>query len=188
MRRMDQIHRDNFYTNYRDLADYTQFLGLYFDSALAALRPHEVWLDAGAGAAVAIRGYLTAYPQGGKAVGVGVAYPAQNALGEAAAVSPNKKELGEQRFNYVEGYLEDLPPQAFQVFGPHFQLITDVFGPAMYSPLLDRVVRTYAELLAPDGLLMLVLDMHNLRLVDSSQVALPIQDWFLAMEGLEVVE
>ena len=188
LQRMNQIHRDNFYTNYRDLADYTQFLGLDFDSALAALRPHEIWLDAGAGAGVALQEYLNLYPQGGKVVGLGITYPTQDALQRPWPRPLELANPAEQRLAYVEGYLEDLPRQKLQVFGTHYQLITDVFGPMMYSPYPDQVLQIYGELLAPDGMVMLLIDMHNLHLVDSSMATLAVQDWFLKMEGLELVE
>ena len=180
LRRMHQIHRDNFYTNYRDIADYTQFLGLDFDSAIAALRHHELWLDAGAGVGAALEEYLQKFPGGGKVVGTGIDLAKFKSISQQAEFK--------DRASYVEGYMEDLAREKLQIFGEHYQLITDVFGPMMYSPHLDRILNLYGDLLAPGGLVMFILDTSNVHFLDDWHVERPLYEWFLNMEGLEVVQ
>ena len=182
-KRMRQIHQDSFYNDHRDLEEYTYFFGHYFDAAVSALRAHEVWLDSGAGAGTALMQYLEQYPAGGKVVGTGLR------LKDADRA---RWEEGRQRYphrmSYQVGPMEHGPPARWQIFGEHYQLITDVFGPIVYTHRPDRLVRRYGELLIPGGFLMLIIDVNNLLIVDRWKVRWPLQDWILAWRGFELVE
>ena len=182
LRHMQQIHRDSFYTDHRDLHEYTSFLGPSFDAAIAALRPHEVWLDSGAGTGVALMEYLKNYAQGGKVVGTGVVLK-----DDPGHPWQEMQEQYPQRIYFQAGMMERGPTERWEIFGK-YQLITDVFGPLIYSHRIDRIMRRYGELLAPGGMLMATIDINNILIIDRWRVAHRVQEWILAMQGWELLE
>lgn len=102
----------------------------------------KVWMDIGAGNAMAMRELATS----GHLQSHQFLYAFGLHVPNSAAMAAKMLERTGQ-FKYLQGKFEDQNLSSL----PKADLITDVFGAVSYSPHLDRVIRNALEQLAPGG-------------------------------------
>jgi hypothetical protein len=118
-------------------------------TTLKKLGPDAVWLDSGAGRAVAIREFLDnlSMPRIKKVIGISHTRPEDPAL--AGALKTHS-----ERFEYWASgkFIEEMDAQGeLAHLKGQVDLITDVFGPASYSKDLSKILEIYLSLLKKGG-------------------------------------
>jgi hypothetical protein len=187
----DKTNNSDSYIQNRGLSDYRQILGSDFSKFLGSLTKNDLWLDSGAGNAIAMIDYLSI---GGPARSLAIdAREPQNSVTLAAL------KKFPQQFTYQSGrYVQDYGPNEL----PSCKLITDVFGAVTYSSEVDVVFNRLLNALVEGGKLYFEAGMYtysdrpnedsdNLLIYKSDQGSLhpvPVRAWFNAISGAVYVE
>jgi len=169
------IVRGNRFNIRRDLSDYGTGLGPHFGPFLTKLGEGAHWIDAGAGLAYAHRQYA----RFGKArmTSVSLTRPAD------ATLDAFEREMKPQGYRYLSGQLiEDYPAARLG----RARLVTDLYGPAVYTSDLGKVLTTYAEVLEPGGRVYLLLDSRTR--FERNGKASTFEDWLAAAKGFRLVD
>jgi hypothetical protein len=172
----DIVNKNSFVT-YRTLGEYSLYLP-GFNKALAELPKDGVWMDLGAGKAVAMR---TAWSQDPSltrkyfAFGVEIPSDARTAV-EDAMVAGN--------FRYIEGKFESVDMTQL----PKANLITDVFGAVSYSPDLGRVMTNALSQLVPGGKMFTYYSMMGIKIKTGLFKSEDLLDYLRNIKGIEVVD
>jgi len=169
------IVRGNRFNVRRDLADYSTGLGPLFAPFVTKMAEGSHWIDAGAGLAYAHREYA----RFGKAklTSVSLTRPTDSTL------DAFERDMKPRGYRYLSGRLiEDYPPASLG----RAQLVTDVYGPAVYSSDLGKVLDTYTKVLEPGGRIYLLLD-SNTRFERGGNAS-SFADWLAAAKGLRLVD
>ncbi len=175
------------YNYTRRLKDYMTSLEDSFSGYINTLKKGDVWLDSGAGDALAQVDYLK---RGGVATVIAL----------DARQTENKETLGallqfSLQFRYFQGrYTENYQPQELYPL----KLITDVCGAIAYSSHLDRVLKVLLASLVPGGRLYFEMDDSTAplqanssdrliinKVTDKGEVHVAAADYFNAIKGIE---
>ena len=129
------------------LADYRSYFGDGFSRVLSELGNGDVWIDAGAGEAVAMRQYITDRGSRLRATCVAVGYAKPD------SVELMRFEQTADRFRYVSGkYFSAMTDRELGVDAGNVALITDYNGVLFYTTTLTDDVNRYLDLLRHDGM------------------------------------
>jgi SAM-dependent methyltransferase len=146
------------------------------EKSLQQLKPGQVWLDGGAGNAIALRQYLQ---EGGLARVIGVGYEAPLDPGYSKFI--RTPEAG--KFTYHSGRLfEQIPNQELG----RVDLITDLVGIASYTKSLDVTLKKYLELLKPGGEAYIQLSETRTRLINKRGQPVSLVDYLQGIQGAEI--
>lgn len=156
----------------RTLSGYSNALGIDLPFILDHLHGNQVWIDSGAGGAIAIadfhlraekRGIPSNQTPGTIAIGIkkpsllnlvedGNRSEGDNYYAERDAKLEQMEKQGRHR--YIESAVDKIKPEDL----PKAALITDLFGPLSYSDSPEEVLKWYMEVLAPNGRIFVGMD------------------------------
>lgn len=201
----DNQLRNNNFSTLRNLNSYRGVFGAAFSTAIKRLQYGDTWIDMGAGLAIAqtqllverrLRSHLPtlialSYERPRRLTSSIEYQSASRARYQARHIHYLEKHLVEfaDAFQYIEGRkVEDIPIREIAQPGS-VKLITDLFGPLSYSPELVKILRTYGELLAPNGQLHIAASDELLKVIEPlTGRALSIFDFIeLYCEGFRVI-
>jgi len=192
LRNATKIHANEFVT-IRGLGEYEKVLGTRFSARLASLRRGDHWIDMGAGDARAMATFLRDerfaqnMPRMPWPFRWGERPPQTTALGYEAPA--NLTELNQlEGFRYLGGrYLEETPLAELG----RGDLVTDLYGPASYTPHLDDVLGIYGEVAKPGADIFFLVDRRT-KIVDAAGNAVNrrrwISEWLREAQGVRGVE
>jgi hypothetical protein len=154
-----------------------------FARYLRRLNKNDVWIDMGAGSAVALR---EAPATGVKArrVAIGIQMPGEGAEGQSGL--PQALKDPTQRLSYLAGdYIENRNLSELQhEIGQPAQVISDVLGPMSYTDRPDKVLDRYLELLAPKG--KVFVSLSTMTRVESGVRDIGVEAWLRSIPGISV--
>lgn len=156
----------------RGLDEYDAVFKGELKKLLATLGPSDHWIDMGSGDGRALLDY---YLQGGKAHTTGITFERK----PATAPDPRKMR------SLVGRYVEEIPID--EIIGPAGKpkVITDLVGPVAYTSDLHKVLSIYEEVLADDGVALIVLSPMTL-VMDGDKGAM-IDEWLLEQSKSETI-
>ncbi len=177
-----QTIQENQFNTGRTLGIYKDELSDHFHNFLLNLRGHQVWIDAGAGEAKAVREYhAQVKSEDARAYTLAIGYVApqsqkyQDFLVQAAK---------HKKFKYLSGrFLEEIPLKDL----PSAALISDVYGPFHYSDRLDVVLEKYLSTLKKGGELY-IKTIEGFRILeDSAGNEVSFNDYFSSISGVQAI-
>jgi hypothetical protein len=169
-----EVVAPNRFNVHRGIHEYSEGLGPHFAPYVEKLSSSAHWIDAGAGRALAHRDYA----RFGRArmTSVSLTRPADP---ELEAFERSAKDRG---FRYLHGNpIENLSPRKLGAA----DLITDVYGPAVYAANLGKVMGVYVNTLKRGGRIYLLLDGHTS--FQKSGKPSSFEAWLESGSGLRVV-
>jgi len=175
---LHEIVKRNGFSKGRTLEDYVDFFGPEFSEALAALPDGAHWIDMGSGENRAIEEFMRgAEAQGRRVFATGITYKAGREIYEP---TPGLRVL--------EGrYLENIANQ--EIVGPPYgkaDIITDVMGVLSYADHVDDTLRTYVQLLKPNGVIYIYTSIPNTQIKSRNGSELDLEEWLKTIPGLVV--
>ncbi|MFN9067948.1 MAG: hypothetical protein ACK5V3_12025 [Bdellovibrionales bacterium] len=177
----EAVETNQFRTD-RTLAKYARYLtpsGRSLFEYFKNLNNGALWLDSGAGLAIALKQGLSQFPNLQKAIAIGVKKP-------EGFLEPSL-EMDRQRFEYLEGYMEKLFDEGkLNPWMGRVDIITDVLGAFSYTRDMRKVLQIQLDLLAPGGTLFLMY-YRDYNRVSGTEGKLLI-NWLKSIPGLEVEE
>jgi hypothetical protein len=168
-----RVIRWNLFFTSRGLADYKQSLHPDFEKSLGALSSSDIWMDLGAGKALAAEEFLKTGPLSSKPLVIAVTY----SLGWF-----RRPPSLAGRLKILEGrLLEDIPSSEL----PQASLMTDVFGVLSYTDRLSESLNQIFAHLKKQGELFVYFRTYSTTIeTDSGTISL---DRFLSLiPGIEV--
>jgi hypothetical protein len=177
----DAVENNDFRTD-RTLAKYSRYLtpmGRTLFEYLKNLNNEAIWIDTGAGLAIALKQGLAQFQNLKKAIAIGVKKP--------EGFTDPIMEKDKQRFEYIEGYIEKLYDEGkLDQFKGKVQIITDVLGAFSYTREMRKVLQIQLDLLAPGGHLFLMY-YRDYNRVSGTEGKL-LLNWLKSIPGVEVEE
>jgi hypothetical protein len=162
LKNLDSKIRNNQFVVDRDLSDYRSYFGAPFNRTLSKLRKGMLWIDMGAGAALAQRQWFKRSHKSWSPdlISVGYAMPTERNFNEDIREA---EQSSRGKFRYVEGMQT---PASIRLF-PKTDLITDNLGIFEYSRQKRAILESYIERLNFDGTLMIVHHSGNPEAIES---------------------
>ncbi len=170
LRELERLLNRNSFVVSRDLSDYDNELEFNFLDELSGSHPGIIWLDAGAGRALAQRQFMR-MPQAKGAKLFALAF-------KRPWWTP-KSIQGEHQteFSYLDPIdldevIDDVIP-----FQNSFDLITDVFGPLSYGKDPSKILNLYLKWLKPGGTLRIAMRGFGTSVTSSDQSKRSLTEW-----------
>lgn len=161
----------NSFTTSRALTDYQYFFGNSFKNDLDNLTESNIWIDFGAGKAIAAEDYLTNQTTKEKATVYAITYKYNRWFssykGPKLIIKKNK---------LFEEYEEI----------PKYDLGTDVFGIFSYTQHIDHYLDKSLNYLKLNGKLYITADFNTMQILKKTGQHVSIVDWLKNLEGIKV--
>ncbi len=148
-----------------------------FGLALQNLPPNGVWMDWGAGQAIAIRDVAKDSPITQRFYAFGVRIPEE---AHDAVIEATKKE----NFQYLTGKIEHMELSAL----PKANIITDYYGPFSYSTHLDQVLEKALAQLEVGGEMFMVYSPGRIRIQSGIFGRTDLASYLAKIKGIEVAD
>ncbi|MCM2277785.1 MAG: hypothetical protein NDJ89_06885 [Oligoflexia bacterium] len=188
-----EAYRDVAENNFRVGRNLESYLGLFspeFEQEIRRLGPQHHWVDLGAGEGLAVEDYLTHF------IKYSAAGPDEQGKARATAISyivTRQDFTRHEKARLLKGrFFEDIPNEEIG----KFDLATDLFGIAAYTPKLDVYLDKVLRLLNEDGSLFIAVGNPGLggasllknEFHTSDGKTLNFVEWFKTIAGIEVIE